>query len=91
MQNVKVLVAGNDAGSSCSYRQLQEHVVFGSRHTSIRSLGSTARAFEIMFSTNARRVSKDTYFSNLGRENTLKYSDAVSADTNSVPFSLAFF
>lgn len=37
------------------------------------------------------RVINETYFSNLGLENTLKYSDAISDDTNKAPFCLARF
>jgi len=39
----------------------------------------------------ANLISKETYFSNFDLENTLKYSDAISVDTNSVPLLRAFF
>ena len=39
----------------------------------------------------AIRVSRVTYFSNLSLVNTVKYSEAISAEINKVPVSLAFF
>src|SRR5471030_2625189 len=64
---------------------------FGSRQAVICSLGSMAREFEIIFSIKANLISKETYFSNFDRENTLKYSDAISVDTSNEPLLTAFF
>ena len=41
---------------------------FGSRHTTMRSFGSIASEFEIIFSIKANLVFKETYLSNLGLE-----------------------
>lgn len=45
----------------------------------------------MIFSINSSLISKERYFPNLGLENTLKYSEAISAEISKTPVSLAFF